>query len=73
MLMEKSKITIKKIETRYILTDEKGRTISVIVHDDGRISIYRHSYFNESFHFEHSDRKIVEAVAKLLLEAAKLK
>jgi len=70
---EQPKITIKKIETRYLLTDDKGRMISVVVHNDGRISIFRRNYFNEPFEFTGSKREMIEAIARLMLEAVKLK
>ena len=67
------KITIKKIETRYLLSDDKGRMISVVVHNDGRMSIFRRNYFNEPFEFNNSKKEIIEAIARLILEAVKLK
>ena len=70
---KKEKITIKKIETRYLLSDSEGRMISVVVYADGRISIFRRNYFNEPFEFTGSKREVVEGIARLMLEAVKLK
>jgi len=72
-MKKQNKITIKKIKTYYLLTDEKGRKISVILYDDGRMSIYRQDYFNQPLEFNYSEREVVEAIAKLMLEAVKLK
>jgi len=71
-MAKQPKITIKKIETRYLLTDDKGRMISVVVHNDGRISIFRRNYFNQALEFEYSEREVIEAIARLILEAVKL-
>ncbi len=72
--MEKQdKITIEKKQARYLLTDNKGHTISVIIYGDGRISIYRQSYFNGPFEFNQSEKETVEAIAKLMVRAVKIK
>jgi len=69
---EQPKITIKKIETRYLVGDNEGRMISVVVYADGRISIFRRNYFNRALEFEYSEREVIEAIARLILEAVKL-
>lgn len=70
--MKNKSITITKQETRYILTDQEGHSISVILSGNKRLSIYRQTYFNQPFEFIGSKPEVVEAVAKLLLEAVKL-
>jgi len=70
---KKEKIIVKKIETRYLVGDSEGRMISVVVHNDGKISIFRRNYFNEPFEFNNSKKEMVEAIARLMLEAVKLK
>ena len=72
-MAKQPKITIKKIETRYLLEDDKGLMISVVVYKDGRISIFRRNYFNEPFEFNNSKREVIEGIARLMLEAVKLK
>ena len=69
----RNKIEVLKQETRYIIRDGKGHSISVIVSgDEKHISIYRYTYFNEPFEFVGSRKERVEAVIRLLSEAMKL-
>ena len=72
--MRKPKIIIKKIEERFIISDTKKPElcISVVVGENGGLTIYRRNYFNKPIKFDNSDPKVVEAVANLLLFAAKL-
>lgn len=71
--MKKKEITIKRLETRYILTDEKGNSISVIVSgNEESLSIYRQTYFNLPFEFVGSRPETVRTIIDLLFEATKL-
>ena len=71
--MKKKRITILKQETRYIIKDDKGHSISVIISgNEKNISIYKYDFFNEGFTFKGSDKETVEAIIKLFSEAVKL-
>jgi len=70
---KREKIIVRKMDTRYVLEDSEGRKISVIVYSNGRMSIYRQNYFNRALEFEYSEREVIEAIARLMLEAVKLK
>lgn len=69
--MEK-KITIKKQETKYILSDGQY-VISVIVSGDGQsFGLYRQQFFNQDFQFHQAKPEVIKAIANLFLEAIKL-
>lgn len=69
----RNQIKVIKQESRYIIRDEKGHSISVIVNgDNSHISIFRQTFFNQSFSFIGSDKATVEAIIKLFSEALKL-
>lgn len=71
--MKNKPITITKQEARYILRDEKGHYISVILSRKGKqISIYRYGFFNKGFDFINSDKETAKAIIRLLEEAIKL-
>lgn len=69
--MRKGEIKIKKVLTRYILTDDKGICISVEVSGD-KLNIYRQQYFNQGFEFKGSNPEVVRQIANLLLKATNL-
>ena len=70
---ETKSITITKQEACYILRDEKGHYISVILSRKGKqISIYRYGFFNKGFDFINSDKETAKAIIRLLEEAIKL-
>ena len=71
--MNQREIKIIKQDTRYILSDGEY-TISAVVSGDGKhISIFRQQFYNQGFEFNGSEKETVEAIAKLFLEAIKLK
>lgn len=66
------KTQITKVSSKYILKTG-NKKISATVDLNGKISLYRHNYFNQPFVFKNSKPEDIKIVGKLISEASQIK